>query len=75
MRKNDIGKKKIFTKAVAKGAQRALIVADMPFMSYHTSVEKAAKNAGKLIKAGANAVKIEGGNEYILSVAHTFPGT
>ena len=59
---------KIFTKAVAKGAQRALIVADMPFMSYHTSVEKAAKNAGKLIKAGANAVKIEGGNEYILSV-------
>lgn len=58
----------IFTKAVSRGAKRAFIIADMPFMSYHTSIEKAAKNAGKLIKAGAKAVKIEGENNYILSV-------
>lgn len=58
----------IFTNAVARGVQRAMVIADMPFMSYHVSVEDAAKNAGELIKAGAKAVKIEGGNDYILSV-------
>ncbi len=58
----------IFTKAVAKGTKRAFVIADMPFMSYHTSVEAATKNAGTLIKAGAKAVKIEGGNEYIITV-------
>jgi len=59
---------KIFTEAVARGAKRAMVIADMPFMSYHACVEQAAQNAGTLIKAGAKAVKIEGGNEYILSV-------
>lgn len=59
---------KIFTEAVARGAKRAFIIADMPFMSYHTSIEHAAENAGTLIKAGAKAVKIEGSNDYILSV-------
>lgn len=58
----------IFTQAVSRGAKRALVIADMPFMSYHISVEDAANNAGTLIKAGAKAVKIEGGNDYILSV-------
>ncbi len=54
----------IFTKAVARGAKNALVVADMPFMSYHASIEDGIRNAGKLIKAGAAAVKIEGGSDY-----------
>ena len=50
------------TKAVARGAKNAMIVADMPFMSYQTSVYDAVKNAGRLIKEGrAQAVKLEGG--------------
>lgn len=58
----------IFTKAVAKGAKNALIVGDMPFGSYHASIEEAVKNACDLIKAGANAVKIEGGSDYIINI-------
>ena len=57
-----------FTAAVARGAKRCLVVADMPFMSYHLSVEEAVKNAGNLIKAGASAVKLEGASEHILNV-------
>lgn len=50
------------TKAVKKGAKNALIVSDMPFLSYHVSVEQAVLNAGRLVKeGGANAVKLEGG--------------
>ena len=50
------------TRAVAKGAQNAFIVADMPFMSYQTSVYDAVVNAGRLVKeGGAHAVKLEGG--------------
>lgn len=59
---------KIFTSAVARGAKRCMIVADMPFMSYHASVEEAVKNAGELIKAGAFAVKLEGASDHILNV-------
>lgn len=52
------------TKAVARGAKDALVVADMPFMSYQTSVYDAVVNAGRLMKEGrANAVKLEGGQE------------
>ncbi len=52
------------TKAVARGAKNALVVADMPFMSYQTSVYDAVVNAGCLIKeGGAQAVKLEGGFE------------
>lgn len=58
----------VFTKAVARGATRALVVADMPFMSYHTDVATAVKNAGEMIRAGARAVKLEGSNDYILEV-------
>ena len=48
--------------AVARGAKNALIVCDMPFMSYQVSVEEAVRNAGRLIKEGhANMVKLEGG--------------
>lgn len=50
------------TKAVCRGAKNALVVADMPFMSYQTSVYDAVVNAGRLIKeGGAQAVKLEGG--------------
>ena len=50
------------TRAVKRGAQRALVVGDMPFMSYQVSVEQAVTNAGRLIQeGGASAVKIEGG--------------
>ncbi|MDR2141942.1 MAG: 3-methyl-2-oxobutanoate hydroxymethyltransferase [Deltaproteobacteria bacterium] len=50
------------TKAVARGAKSALVVADMPFMSYQVSVPQAVENAGRLLKEGrAQAVKLEGG--------------
>ncbi len=50
------------TKAVTKAAKRALVVIDMPFMSYHESLEQARRNAGRMIKeSGAEAVKVEGG--------------
>ena len=52
------------TKAVARGVKNTLVVADMPFMSYQTSVYDAVVNAGRLIKEGrAHVVKLEGGIE------------
>lgn len=55
-------------KAVAKGVKKALIVADMPFMSYLPDEKTAVINAGRFIQeAGANAVKIEGGYPQIVS--------
>lgn len=52
------------TRAVSRGAKRALVVGDMPFMSYQVSVEDAVRNAGRFLKeAGAHAVKLEGGLE------------
>jgi 3-methyl-2-oxobutanoate hydroxymethyltransferase len=52
------------TKAVKRGAKNALVVADMPFMSYQTNVYDAVVNAGRLVKeGGAAAVKLEGGLE------------
>jgi len=58
----------IFTRAVAKGAKRALVVSDMPFMSYHADLAQAVQNAGALMKAGAGAVKLEGATEHMLQV-------
>ncbi len=50
------------TKAVVRGRKRALVVADMPFMSYQISIEQAKKEAGRFLKeGGAEAVKLEGG--------------
>jgi len=49
------------TKAVAKAANQALVIADMPFLSYQTSIYDAVRNAGRLVqKAGAECVKLEG---------------
>lgn len=53
------------TAAVARGTKHALLIADMPFMSYQTSVYDAVVNAGRLMKEGrAQAVKLEGGLEF-----------
>ena len=58
----------VFTKAVANGVSHAMVVTDMPFMSYHINISSAIKNCGDMIKLGANGVKIEGCNDYILEV-------
>ena len=53
------------SKAVTRAAKRALVIVDMPFMSYHTSITEAVHNAGRLMKeGGAHAVKLEGGVEF-----------
>ena len=58
------------TKAVARGTRRALVVADMPFLTYQVSLAETVRNAGRLIQeGGANAVKIEGGHAVAESVA------
>ncbi len=49
------------TAAVARAAPQCLILGDMPWMSYHLSAEEAVRNAATLIRAGAQAVKLEGG--------------
>jgi 3-methyl-2-oxobutanoate hydroxymethyltransferase len=50
------------TRAVTRGVERAMVVGDMPFMSFQASVEDGVRNAGRLIKeGGAHAVKLEGG--------------
>jgi len=51
----------IFVGAVARAKQNALVVGDLPFMSYQTSITDAITNSGRLIRAGADAVKLEGG--------------
>jgi 3-methyl-2-oxobutanoate hydroxymethyltransferase len=56
-------------RAVARGARRALLIGDMPFMSYQVSVEKAVENAGRFLQdAGMDAVKLEGGRERLNAV-------
>jgi len=51
-----------YTKSVRRGVNRALLVADMPFMSYQAGTNEAVKNAGRFLQeAGAEAVKLEGG--------------
>jgi 3-methyl-2-oxobutanoate hydroxymethyltransferase len=57
------------TAAVSRGIKRALLIADLPFMTYQTSLEDAVRAAGRLVKeGGAHAVKLEGGSPYILEV-------
>jgi len=57
------------TKAVARGSQRALLVADMPFLSFQVSAEEAKRNAGRFVQeAEAEAVKLEGGMRILQTV-------
>ncbi|MGQ0790886.1 MAG: 3-methyl-2-oxobutanoate hydroxymethyltransferase [Nitrosopumilaceae archaeon] len=58
----------IFTEAVSRARENALVVGDLPFMSYQANVSDAIKNSGKLIKSGADAVKLEGGIEMVDTV-------
>ncbi|HMA03891.1 MAG: 3-methyl-2-oxobutanoate hydroxymethyltransferase [Gemmatimonas sp.] len=51
----------VFTRAVCRGAKRALVVGDMPFLSYQVSNARAILNAGAFVAAGCGAVKLEGG--------------
>ena len=52
----------IFVGAVSRAKQNALVIGDLPFMSYQASISDAISNSGRLIKAGADAVKLEGGS-------------
>ncbi len=57
------------TRAVVRGASRALVVTDMPFLSYQVSVDEAVRNAGRLLQeGGASAVKLEGGRPVLDAV-------
>lgn len=57
------------TKAVTRGTQRAMVVGDMPFLTYHTGVADAVRNAGRFLQeAGAHAVKLEGGEPVVPAV-------
>ncbi len=52
------------TRMVSRGAENAMVIGDMPYMSYQVSVEEAVRNAGRFIKeGGAQAIKMEGGSE------------
>lgn len=56
-------------KAVTRGAKNAMIVGDMPFMSYQINAEQAVENAGRLLKeSGVEAVKLEGGEEVLEAI-------
>ncbi|EPA06810.1 3-methyl-2-oxobutanoate hydroxymethyltransferase [Candidatus Nitrosarchaeum limnium] len=59
----------MFTEAVSRARNNALLVADLPFMSYQASIEDAIKNSGMLIKSGADAVKLEGGNSMVKTIS------
>src|SRR4029450_12130932 len=57
--------------AVRRGASRALVVVDMPFMSYQISTEDALRNAGRIMKeTSAQAVKVEGGDDQVAACVH-----
>jgi len=56
-------------RAVCRGTEKALVVADMPFMSYQASMEDAVRNAGRFVKeGGAGAIKLEGGIPYLSQI-------
>lgn len=59
------------TRAVRRGTERALLVADMPFGSYQSSIEKAMESAIALMKAGAEAVKVEGNSPAIRAMVES----
>jgi 3-methyl-2-oxobutanoate hydroxymethyltransferase len=56
-------------KAVSRGTEQAMVIGDMPFLSYHLGVEQSVRNAGRIIQEGhAQAVKLEGGREVVQDV-------
>ncbi len=59
----------IFVSAVSRAKQNSLVIGDLPFMSYQASISDAITNSGRLIKAGADAVKLEGGQAMADTVA------
>lgn len=64
------------TKYVARAASRALVVGDMPFMSYQVTSNEAFRNAGRLMKeTGCHAVKLEGGNDVVLDAVKRMTGS
>ena len=56
----------VFTKAVSRAVESALVIADMPFMSFQVDKTETMKNACEFIKAGANAVKMEGCSDFVI---------
>jgi 3-methyl-2-oxobutanoate hydroxymethyltransferase len=59
----------LLTRSVARGTTHAMVVGDLPFMSYQVTVEDAVRNAGRMLKeSGADAVKLEGGQDYAPAV-------
>src|SRR2546428_9371097 len=64
----------IMSRAVVRGTERCMVMADMPFMSYHVNVEEAVRNAGRFVKeAGVQSLKLEG-NEEIADVCAAITG-
>ena len=59
----------MFTEAVSRARKNSLLVADLPFMSYQASIDDAITNSGRLIKAGADAVKLEGGTPMVETIS------
>lgn len=56
-------------KAVRRGAPEGFMIVDMPYLSYHVSVEESVRNAGRLVtEAGANAIKLEGGKQFLPAI-------
>ncbi len=58
------------TRAVANAVRRALVVSDMPFLSYQVSKERAIENAGRFLQVGAEAVKVEGAGPVLDTIQH-----
>lgn len=56
------------TRLVARAVERALVIGDLPFLSYQVRVDEAVRNAGRLLQAGAGAVKLEGGSSVVKQV-------
>ena len=61
------------TAAVARAKPKAMVVADMPWMSYHVSREETVRNAATLLRAGASAVKLEGGRKRLEAMDPQIP--
>lgn len=58
----------MFTEGVSRARKNSLLVADLPFLSYQSNISDAIKNSGRLIKAGADAVKLEGGSPLVETI-------